>query len=197
MERTPNVLELTAGDVMTPNPITIDRDLLAVEALQDHGNAQDHVGRRRRRRAEGRRRRAPARSVAHADVLALRVRESATFSACLTSRKGIPHPAAAVRRGWRPHRRPGDHARRRHGVEGIPHPRRRGHRLGAAGRSSGRPALRPQFAERPRTGPPSSRSESWHKGSPASWPATSRSCDDADWMMQRSPTWEMICWICR
>ena len=34
MSRTPNVLELTAGQVMTPNPITIDRVLLAVEALK-------------------------------------------------------------------------------------------------------------------------------------------------------------------
>jgi arabinose-5-phosphate isomerase len=34
MSRTPNVLELTAGQVMTPNPITIDRALLAVEALR-------------------------------------------------------------------------------------------------------------------------------------------------------------------
>lgn len=34
MSRTPNVLELTAGQVMTPNPITIDRALLAVEALK-------------------------------------------------------------------------------------------------------------------------------------------------------------------
>jgi arabinose-5-phosphate isomerase len=34
MTRSPNVLELTAGEVMTPNPITIDRQLLAVEALK-------------------------------------------------------------------------------------------------------------------------------------------------------------------
>lgn len=34
MTRGQNVLELTAGDVMTPNPITIDRHLLAVEALK-------------------------------------------------------------------------------------------------------------------------------------------------------------------
>jgi arabinose-5-phosphate isomerase len=34
MTRTPRVLELTAGDVMNPNPITIDRRLLAVEALR-------------------------------------------------------------------------------------------------------------------------------------------------------------------
>ena len=34
MTRTPRVLELTAGDVMNPNPITIDRGLLAVEALR-------------------------------------------------------------------------------------------------------------------------------------------------------------------
>jgi arabinose-5-phosphate isomerase len=34
MIRQPNVLALTAGDVMTPNPITIDRRLLAVEALK-------------------------------------------------------------------------------------------------------------------------------------------------------------------
>jgi arabinose-5-phosphate isomerase len=34
MIRTPNVLALTAGDVMTPNPITIGRRLLAVEALK-------------------------------------------------------------------------------------------------------------------------------------------------------------------
>jgi arabinose-5-phosphate isomerase len=34
MERTLRVLELTAGDVMTPNPITIDRNQLAVEALR-------------------------------------------------------------------------------------------------------------------------------------------------------------------
>jgi arabinose-5-phosphate isomerase len=34
MTRGVNVLSLTAGDVMTPNPITIDRDLLAVEALK-------------------------------------------------------------------------------------------------------------------------------------------------------------------
>ena len=34
MGRTPNVLALTAGDVMTANPVTISRDLLAVEALR-------------------------------------------------------------------------------------------------------------------------------------------------------------------
>jgi arabinose-5-phosphate isomerase len=34
MSRTPNVLDLTAADVMTANPITIDRNLLAVEALR-------------------------------------------------------------------------------------------------------------------------------------------------------------------
>ncbi len=33
MSRKPNVLSLTAGEAMTPNPITISRDLLAVEAL--------------------------------------------------------------------------------------------------------------------------------------------------------------------
>jgi arabinose-5-phosphate isomerase len=34
MSRVPNVLTLTAGDAMTPNPITIARDVLAVEALK-------------------------------------------------------------------------------------------------------------------------------------------------------------------
>jgi arabinose-5-phosphate isomerase len=34
MSRTSDVLTLTAGDVMTPRPITIGRDLLAVEALR-------------------------------------------------------------------------------------------------------------------------------------------------------------------
>jgi arabinose-5-phosphate isomerase len=34
MSRTADVLTLTAGDAMTPNPITIRRDLLAVEALR-------------------------------------------------------------------------------------------------------------------------------------------------------------------
>jgi arabinose-5-phosphate isomerase len=34
MMRTTDVLSLTAGEVMTPHPITIDRDLLAVEALR-------------------------------------------------------------------------------------------------------------------------------------------------------------------
>jgi arabinose-5-phosphate isomerase len=34
MTRVPNVLALTAGDAMTPNPVTISRDLLAVEALK-------------------------------------------------------------------------------------------------------------------------------------------------------------------
>jgi arabinose-5-phosphate isomerase len=34
MLKNPNVLGLTAGDVMTPNPITIARELLAVEALK-------------------------------------------------------------------------------------------------------------------------------------------------------------------
>ena len=34
MGRTPNVLALTAGDAMTPNPVTISRELLAVEALK-------------------------------------------------------------------------------------------------------------------------------------------------------------------
>jgi arabinose-5-phosphate isomerase len=34
MTRTSNVLDLTAGEVMTPNPRTIDRQLLAVEALK-------------------------------------------------------------------------------------------------------------------------------------------------------------------
>jgi arabinose-5-phosphate isomerase len=34
MSRTSDVLALTAGEVMTPKPITIRRDLLAVEALR-------------------------------------------------------------------------------------------------------------------------------------------------------------------
>ena len=34
MSRVSNVLTLKAGEVMTPNPITIDRDVLAVEALK-------------------------------------------------------------------------------------------------------------------------------------------------------------------
>jgi arabinose-5-phosphate isomerase len=34
MTRVPNVLALNAGDAMTPNPVTIPRDLLAVEALR-------------------------------------------------------------------------------------------------------------------------------------------------------------------
>jgi arabinose-5-phosphate isomerase len=34
MIRSPNVLDFTAGEVMTANPITIDRQLLAVEALK-------------------------------------------------------------------------------------------------------------------------------------------------------------------
>ena len=34
MSRSANVLGLTAGEVMTPNPITIRRELLAVEALK-------------------------------------------------------------------------------------------------------------------------------------------------------------------
>jgi len=34
MSRASNVLELTAGEAMTPNPITIHRELLAVEALK-------------------------------------------------------------------------------------------------------------------------------------------------------------------
>ena len=32
--RVPNVLALTAGDAMTPRPVTISRDVLAVEALK-------------------------------------------------------------------------------------------------------------------------------------------------------------------
>jgi arabinose-5-phosphate isomerase len=34
MTRSPNVLALTAGEVMTRNPITIHRQMLAVEALR-------------------------------------------------------------------------------------------------------------------------------------------------------------------
>ena len=34
MARESNVLALSAGEAMTPNPITISRDLLAVEALK-------------------------------------------------------------------------------------------------------------------------------------------------------------------
>ena len=34
MQKNPDVLALTVGDVMTPNPVTIARDLLAVEALK-------------------------------------------------------------------------------------------------------------------------------------------------------------------
>jgi len=34
ISRVPNVLAMTAGDAMTPNPITISRDVLAVEALR-------------------------------------------------------------------------------------------------------------------------------------------------------------------
>jgi arabinose-5-phosphate isomerase len=34
MSRSANVLTLTAGDAMTRNPITIRRDVLAVEALR-------------------------------------------------------------------------------------------------------------------------------------------------------------------
>ncbi len=34
MSRVSNVVTLTAGEVMTPNPITIGREVLAVEALK-------------------------------------------------------------------------------------------------------------------------------------------------------------------
>jgi arabinose-5-phosphate isomerase len=34
MTRLPNVLSLSAGEAMTPKPVTISRDLLAVEALR-------------------------------------------------------------------------------------------------------------------------------------------------------------------
>jgi arabinose-5-phosphate isomerase len=34
MSRSPNVMDMTAGEAMTPNPITIGRGLLAVEALK-------------------------------------------------------------------------------------------------------------------------------------------------------------------
>jgi arabinose-5-phosphate isomerase len=34
MSRASNILTLTAGEVMTPNPITIGREVLAVEALK-------------------------------------------------------------------------------------------------------------------------------------------------------------------
>ena len=73
MSRSANVLGLTAGEVMTPNPITIRRELLAVEALQDYGNPQDYVGDRHRLPWHRRWRRAPPRSVAAADVLVPRI----------------------------------------------------------------------------------------------------------------------------
>ncbi len=43
------ILERTAGDVMTPDPVTLLPDTLAAEALNMHGAAQDHVDRRRSR----------------------------------------------------------------------------------------------------------------------------------------------------
>ena len=81
--------------------------------------------------ASRRGRRAPARPVAHADDLTDDVVQT----------KAASHPAAAVRRRRRADRRRDHHARGRHRVQGVPHPRRRGDRLGAARRADGRPAV--------------------------------------------------------
>ena len=48
MSRTPNVLTLTAGEAMTPRPITIRAASARGRSAADHGDAQDHLGRRRR-----------------------------------------------------------------------------------------------------------------------------------------------------
>ena len=109
---------------MTPNPITIGREVPRRRSAQDHGNAQDHVGRRRRRARIRRGRRAPARSLAHADVLTTMAGRD----------EGRTRPAPALRRRRRPDRRRRRHPSGRDRVEGVPHPRRGGDRLGAAGR---------------------------------------------------------------
>ena len=150
MSRAANVLALTAGDVMTPNPLTIRRELLAVEALRDHGDAQDHVGRRRRRPAHRRRRRPPARSVAHADDLSARMtvvthraahRSSVLLlfdvDGVLTDGAVIMHADGTESKGF-------------HIRDGA------AHRLGAARRADGRPAVGARVRTRRRSAPRSS-----------------------------------------
>ena len=46
----PTILELTAGDVMTRDPVTIRADDAGGRGAEHHGAAQDHLDRRRRRR---------------------------------------------------------------------------------------------------------------------------------------------------
>ncbi len=50
MERGAAILELTAGDVMTRDPVTDSADHARGRGAEHHGAAQDHVDRRRRRR---------------------------------------------------------------------------------------------------------------------------------------------------
>ena len=126
MSRTADVLALTAGEAMTPQPDHDSPRAAGGRGAEDHGNAQDHVGGRRRRRRRRRGRGPSARPLAHADVLMpdvafrpkpprIRVSCSSTSTAC--------SPTAL------------SHARRRHRVQGLPHPRRRRDRLGAARRA--------------------------------------------------------------
>ena len=163
MTRTPRVLDLTAGDVMNRHPITIEREPAGRRGAANHGNAQDHLGHRRRRRREGRRRRASPRSVAHADDLALAfaVRDvhvsdlnekASRIRLLLFDVDGVLTDGVVVM-----------HADGI-GVEGLSHPGRRGHRLGAARRTAGRAALRAQLGSDQPSGGAARRSGSCYKG---------------------------------
>ena len=50
MARSSNVLALTAGEAMTPQSADDPPRAARRRGAEDHGDAQDHVGRRRRRR---------------------------------------------------------------------------------------------------------------------------------------------------
>ena len=74
MSRPPNVLGLTAGEVMTPQPDHHSPRAAGRRSAEDHGNAQNHLRGRRRQQRRRRGRGAPARPVAAADVLGACIR---------------------------------------------------------------------------------------------------------------------------
>ena len=140
---------LTAADVMTRGPgDDVRATTLAVEALNimEQRKITSIVVVEDGRRA-GRRRRAPARSVADGDVL------NGTVTLMLvTIERGRAHQAAAVRRRRRADRRHGPAARDGSESKHVRHPGRHRHGLGAArraeGRASCRRARRPTTAQR-------------------------------------------------
>ena len=125
--RPPNaVLALTAGEAMTPQRADDRPRDARRRSAPDHGNPQDHVGRRRR-----------------SAMAASKASCTCTTSGaprCFRSVTG-PSSSAALRRGRRADRRQHHRARGRDRIEAVQHPRRRRARLGAAGRADGRAAV--------------------------------------------------------